>query len=200
MKGFLVNFVFVLSLIFAVAVHELGHAMAGKKLGVRIKNISLFGFGKFIFSWKSEYFNGARMGFGLLPYGAYVSFNESDINKLPTETRDDISFAGPHMNFVMGTLAGCISMLSYGVKEIVVISTIICAALTIRPVKLFALYVILPFLAIYVIGDMLRFESISKSLNEGFIGAPLKGSFFDMQDFPKNFCTHFHCLMPCLVF
>lgn len=181
------TFVFICGLFFAVVVHELGHAVAGKKLGVRIKTISLFGFGPLFFSWRSSFFNGARMGFGPLPYGAYVLFNDSDLKTLTTEKLDDISFAGPHMNFVMGTLIGCLFMISYGVTKPALIATILGAMLTLRPIKLFALYVILPFVAAFLLGDMFRFESMSKSVNEGFLLAIGSRKFFDFKDFVKNF-------------
>lgn len=61
-------------------------------------------------------------------------------------------------------------MLFYGASTALIITTIISAALTLRPVKLFALYFILPFIAIYVMGDLLRPSQLSESVNTGFIG------------------------------
>lgn len=181
------NFIIILAIVLCVAVHELGHAFAGKRLGVPIKSISLFGFGPLIFSWRSKFFKGARVGFGLLPYGAYVLFDGLHLRRLGTKSLDDISFAGPHMNFVTGALAGCLFMLCYGINKPTLVITCICVALTSRPIKFFALYAILPFVALYVIGDMLRFESISKSVNEGFFATTYAGKFFDLSDFPKKF-------------
>ena len=181
------NFIFICALVLSVVVHELGHALMGKKLGVRITSISLFGIGPLIISWRSTFFNGARMGFGPLPYGAYVSFDQSDMRRLSDEHLDDISLAGPHMNFVFGTVAGCLFMLGYGISKPLLIATCISAALTLRPIKFLVLYAVLPFVAIYVIGDMLRPESISKSVNEGFFVITETGKFFDMSDFTKKF-------------
>jgi membrane-associated protease RseP (regulator of RpoE activity) len=178
---------FICALVLTVVVHELGHALAAKKLGVRIVSISLFGLGPLLISWPSKFFNGARMGFGPLPYGAYVSLNETDMKRLKTEGQDDISFAGPHMNFVAGTLVGCLYMLCYGTTKVALIATCISAALTLRPVKLIALYAVLPFVALYVIGDLLRFESMSKSVNEGFFAVAEAKKFFDMNDFVRKF-------------
>jgi membrane-associated protease RseP (regulator of RpoE activity) len=184
------DFPFLLCVFFAVFVHELGHALTARKLGVSIKSISLFGIGPFIFSWKSSFFKGAKVGFSFLPYGAYVSLDESSMNSLTRKEHDDIDFAGVHMNFVLGTLAGCLFMLIFGVSQAILIITCVSALLTLHPVKLFVLYVILPFAAVYFISYLFRSDIISKSVNEGFIGAVQVEGFFNFQDFGKKFLWH----------
>lgn len=86
-----------------------------------------------------------------------------------------------------GALAGCLFILIYGTTKSVLVATCVSAVLTLRPAKLFTLYVVLPFVALYVIGDMLRLDSMSKSVNQGFFVIAEAGKFFDLNDFVKKF-------------
>jgi membrane-associated protease RseP (regulator of RpoE activity) len=181
------NFVIVSALILSCVFHELGHAIVARRLGVRVKKISLFGMGPLIFSWQSKFFNGARIGFGIFPYGAYVLLDDLDLKLLSRKELDDISLAGPHMNFVLGLLATCLFMLVYGMSKGMLVVTCLCALLTLRSVKLFTLFFLLPPLALFLIAEMLKVDMLSSFVNDGFVGQIKTNNFFDFTNFMKSF-------------
>lgn len=181
------NFVIICALIVTVTVHELGHAIVAKKYGVKIRNISLFGLGPLLVSWKSSFFNGARIGIAPIPYGAYVSFDEDSFERLSRKALDDISFAGPHMNFVTCALAGILYVFFFEVSRPLFIATVLSALLMFRPVKLIFLYGILPFVSLHFIWFMLTPDSMSVAIDKGFVTNIVSNNFFDTNNFVRNF-------------
>ncbi|MDZ4736382.1 MAG: RIP metalloprotease RseP [Rhodospirillaceae bacterium] len=115
-----------------VFVHELGHFMVARAVGVRVEVFSI-GFGKELFGFNDR--RGTRWKFGLLPLGGYVKmFGESDDTVQPdgttrplTETeragsfahkslarRSAVVVAGPVANYIFAILVLGILYLSYG--------------------------------------------------------------------------------------
>ncbi len=104
------SFIFLLILGLLIIVHEFGHFIVAKRLGVRVEKFS-FGFGKRILSKKK---NGTEYSISLIPLGGYVKLagdsleefkNNPDeyLNKKPSE-RAQIIFCGPLLNYVLGFL------------------------------------------------------------------------------------------------
>src|SRR5881628_276679 len=114
MTGPLVSFLaFTVALGVLVFVHELGHFMVAKRLGVLVERFSI-GFGPVIFRWRrgeTEYAVSA------IPLGGYVKMLGEDdeeaaranperaFSTQPVGRRAAIVFAGPAMNFVFAFLA-----------------------------------------------------------------------------------------------
>jgi len=93
-----------------IIVHEFGHFIVAKKLGVKVEKFS-FGFGKRILSKKKD---GTEYSISLIPLGGYVKLagdsleefkNNPDeyLSKKPFE-RCQIIFFGPLLNYVLGFL------------------------------------------------------------------------------------------------
>jgi len=104
----LIIFLFILGLL--ITVHEFGHFIIAKKLGVRVEKFS-FGFGKRILSKKK---NDTEYSISLIPLGGYVKLagdsadefkNNPDeyLSKKPFQ-RAQIIFFGPLLNYVLGFL------------------------------------------------------------------------------------------------
>jgi len=102
----LVSFVFVLSIL--VIVHEFGHFIAAKRIGVRIEKFSI-GFGPEIFGITK---NGTRYLISAVPLGGYVKLaGETEQDGIKGEKweymsravgeRARIIFAGPLLNYIM---------------------------------------------------------------------------------------------------
>ncbi|MEX0808085.1 MAG: RIP metalloprotease RseP [Dongiaceae bacterium] len=115
-----------------VFVHELGHFMVARAVGVRVEVFSI-GFGKELFGFNDRH--GTRWKFSLLPLGGYVKmFGESDETVQPdgttrplTETeragsfahkslarRSAVVVAGPVANYIFAILVLGVLYLSYG--------------------------------------------------------------------------------------
>jgi regulator of sigma E protease len=115
-----------------VFVHELGHFLMARAVGVQVEVFSI-GFGKELFGFNDKH--GTRWKFGLLPLGGYVKmFGESDetqeadgTTRPLTETERSGSFAhkslgrrsavvvaGPAANYIFAILVLGILYLSYG--------------------------------------------------------------------------------------
>lgn len=101
-------FLFILGLL--IIVHEFGHFIAAKRLGVRIEKFS-FGFGKRLLSKKK---GDTEYSINLIPLGGYVKLagdsleefkNNPDeyLGKKPSQ-RCQIIFFGPLLNYVLGFL------------------------------------------------------------------------------------------------
>jgi len=99
-----------------VLVHELGHFIAARRVGIPVHEFSI-GFGYKLFSFKKD---GIEYSLRLIPLGGFVrmSGEEEDFNdpngyssRTPLE-KIRVSFAGPFMNFV---LAFIIFIYSYAV-------------------------------------------------------------------------------------
>ncbi len=93
-----------------IIVHEFGHFIAAKRLGVRVEQFS-FGFGKRLLSKKKS---GTEYSISLIPLGGYVKMagdsreefkNNPDeyLSKKPSQ-RAQIIFFGPLLNYVLGFL------------------------------------------------------------------------------------------------
>lgn len=80
----LASFLFVLT--FVVTVHELGHFLAAKSLGVAIDRFSI-GFGRAIASWRDR--SGVEWRIGWMPLGGYVRFT-GDENAASVPDKDDL--------------------------------------------------------------------------------------------------------------
>ena len=115
----IINFLIVLSVL--VFIHELGHFLVARYLGVTVHVFSI-GFGKKIFS---KHWKGTTWQFALIPLGGYVKMkgqDDSDPSKL--ESGDDsynnksplqriaILLAGPFANFLLAAfLYFCIALM-----------------------------------------------------------------------------------------
>ncbi len=115
----IINFLIVLSIL--VFIHELGHFLVARYLGVTVHVFSI-GFGKKIFS---KHWKGTTWQFALIPLGGYVKMkgqDDSDPSKL--EAGDDsynnktplqriaILLAGPFANFLLAAfLYFCIALM-----------------------------------------------------------------------------------------
>ena len=117
----LLRFIIILGIL--IFIHELGHFMVAKKVGIYVFRFSI-GFGKRILGWKRQ---GTDYCFSLIPFGGYVKMagqedvptDESDEGvadpDLEVEVPEDqkfynktvaqrlaVVFAGPFMNFLLG--------------------------------------------------------------------------------------------------
>lgn len=103
----------ILGLSFLVFIHELGHYLMARRLGMRVETFSI-GFGKPLYSWER---NGVRWQIGWLLFGGYVKIAGMD----PAEQRDlyevkdgffgkspldriKVAFMGPFVNIVFALL------------------------------------------------------------------------------------------------
>ncbi|MFH1888683.1 MAG: RIP metalloprotease RseP [Candidatus Omnitrophota bacterium] len=102
--------IFLLILGVLITVHEFGHFIAAKRLGVRVEKFS-FGFGRRLLSRKK---GDTEYSINLIPLGGYVKMagdnmeefsNKPDeyLSKKPLE-RAQIIFFGPLLNYVLGFL------------------------------------------------------------------------------------------------
>ena len=107
-------FYFIIALIILIAVHEYGHYLMARKLGVRVLRFSL-GFGKII--WRHQRTpQDTEFTLSALPLGGYVKMvderegevAEADLpvafNRKPVATRAAIVLAGPVFNFLLAIL------------------------------------------------------------------------------------------------
>ncbi|MFA5356693.1 MAG: RIP metalloprotease RseP [Candidatus Omnitrophota bacterium] len=103
-------FIFLLILGVLITVHEFGHFIAAKKLGVRVEKFS-FGFGRRLFGRKK---GDTEYTVNLIPLGGYVKMSGDSaedfhnkpyeyLSKKPLE-RALIIFLGPLLNYVLGFL------------------------------------------------------------------------------------------------
>jgi regulator of sigma E protease len=119
-------FIIVLSIL--VFVHELGHYLAAKSVGVKVRSFSI-GFGKEIFGYTRK--NGERWKVSMLPLGGYVDLLGMDPeDERITENNKAHSFykknvfariwvllAGPLANFIFAIVALTALFSFYGIKE-----------------------------------------------------------------------------------
>jgi len=103
------SFIFVLGVV--IFIHELGHFLVAKWVGIRVEKFSL-GFPPTIFSWKrgeTEYC------VGIIPLGGYVKMAGENPDEEATGAEDEfmsktvgqraaVIFAGPFMNYVLAIL------------------------------------------------------------------------------------------------
>jgi regulator of sigma E protease len=109
---------FILIITVMVTVHELGHMVVAKRLGVKIKTFSV-GFGPVLKKFYTDR-TGTSYILCLVPFGGYVEFAESPEEKIRTENRFDadslylsdrpplhkilIAFSGPLANLLAAVL------------------------------------------------------------------------------------------------
>ena len=110
----ILSFIFVIGVL--VFIHELGHFLAAKSVGVRVEKFYL-GFNFFGLGWKKEY-KGTEYGIGLFPLGGYVKVAgvidesmDTEFTGGPDEFRSKntlekiwIMSAGVIMNFLLAIL------------------------------------------------------------------------------------------------
>src|SRR3989338_1964303 len=105
----LVSFIIVLSIL--VIVHEFGHFIAAKRMGVRVEKFSI-GFGPEIFGVTKS---STRYSISLIPLGGYVKLaGETGVEGIKGEKweylsrtvgeRARIIFAGPLLNYMLAFL------------------------------------------------------------------------------------------------
>lgn len=115
-----VLFILVLSVL--IFVHELGHYLAARSVGIRIIAFSI-GFGKELFGWTDK--SGTRWKVAWLPMGGYVHMHGQEDGKAYSNVTDPDSFsakkiwqrawvvvAGPLANLVFGFLVLVVVMLT----------------------------------------------------------------------------------------
>lgn len=104
-------FLAVLVLLFMITVHELGHYLAGKALGFKIKQFSI-GFGPAIFKRKSKK-NGQIFAIRVFPLGGFCEFEGEDeagnsspeaFNNQKPWKRIIVLFSGAFANFIISIL------------------------------------------------------------------------------------------------
>ncbi len=117
---------FVLALLLLVTVHEYGHFIVARSVGVKVLRFS-FGFGKILARWHDK--RGTEYTWSLVPLGGYVKMldeTESDVpeqerhmalNNKPVWTRIAIVLAGPMFNFIFAFVALWL-MLVIGIKSL----------------------------------------------------------------------------------
>jgi regulator of sigma E protease len=116
----------ILGLGFLIFIHELGHYLVGKKVGMKIETFSI-GMGKGIFSWNR---NGVKWQVGWLPFGGFVKFAGMDKEggKEPYEikngyfgkgpfSRIKVALAGPLTNIVFAFLAFVLLYFCGGIQK-----------------------------------------------------------------------------------
>lgn len=88
----------------SIAFHELGHYYALNKLGVKVKEISLLGFGPKLFSFKNKYFGDTELSIRLFPIGAFVMPNKDDYIEKVSSYKDEafVSGMGPVASVLFG--------------------------------------------------------------------------------------------------
>jgi len=110
--------IYICALVFAflilVSVHELGHFIVARRLGVKVLRFSV-GFGPPLFKWQSK--SGTDFVLGVIPLGGYISMldtrNQPDVtpemeakafDKVAPWRQILIAAAGPGANFVLAVL------------------------------------------------------------------------------------------------
>ena len=124
----LIVFIFTIGIL--VSIHELGHYLAAKSVGVKVEKFYI-GFNIFGYSIIKKVINGTEYGIGWFPLGGYVKLagmldesfdttrsNEpTDFNKQPTWAKVWIMSAGVLMNFILAIVIVFITIFAYGIPE-----------------------------------------------------------------------------------
>ncbi|MFA5959921.1 MAG: RIP metalloprotease RseP [Tatlockia sp.] len=118
---------FILALFVLITVHEFGHFIVARALGVKVLRFSL-GFGKVLARWHDK--RGTEYAFSLFPLGGYVKMlDESEgevlaherhlaFNNKPLLARVAVIVAGPLFNFLFAFLALWLVLL-IGIKSLI---------------------------------------------------------------------------------
>jgi len=107
----------ILGLSFLIFIHELGHYLMAKKVGMRVETFAI-GFGRPILSWV---YNNEKWQIGWLLFGGYVKIagTETDNDQDPYDVKDGffgkgpwdrikVAFMGPFVNLVFAFLVFCL--------------------------------------------------------------------------------------------
>jgi regulator of sigma E protease len=110
---------------FLILVHELGHFLVAKRVGVRVLRFSI-GFGPRLFGWKS---GDTEYQLSAVPLGGYVKMEGEDsdaeldeatkrvsFSHQPVSRRFAIVFAGPGTNLFAAFLIFCVTFTAFGVR------------------------------------------------------------------------------------
>ena len=123
----LLAFIFLIGIL--VFIHELGHFMAARSVGVRVEKFYI-GFNLFGYGWK-KVINGTEYGIGWFPLGGYVKvagiIDESmdtttsgasdEFRSQPTWAKVWIMSAGVIMNFVLAIFLNFVLTFTHGIGE-----------------------------------------------------------------------------------
>jgi len=137
-ENFLHLLLAVLGLSFLIFIHELGHYIVGRWVGMTIEVFSI-GFGKPLFSWT---FQGVRWQIGSLPFGGYVRFAGMEkkgslephqvpdgfFGKSPAK-RIAVALAGPFANILFTLVAFTCIWLAGGQEKLFMSSTNVIGSL-----------------------------------------------------------------------
>lgn len=110
---------------FLIVVHELGHFLVAKRVGVRVLRFSI-GFGPRLFGWKS---GDTEYALSAIPFGGYVKMEgedgDADLDEATKQVsfahqrvsrRFAIVFAGPGTNIFFAFVIFCITFIAFGVR------------------------------------------------------------------------------------
>lgn len=92
-----------LTLVFVIGIHEVGHAIAARAFKIKIKRIAL-GFGKPLMQWQSS--SGCEWVLGRWFLGGYVELNNTRISPVATEQHDSCFDKKPIWQRVVVLIAG----------------------------------------------------------------------------------------------
>jgi regulator of sigma E protease len=121
-------FIFLIGIL--VFIHELGHFMAARSVGVRVEKFYI-GFNLFGYGWK-KVINGTEYGIGWFPLGGYVKvagiIDESmdttttgapdEFRSQPTWAKVWIMSAGVIMNFILAIFLNFVLIFTLGIGEV----------------------------------------------------------------------------------
>ncbi|HVN86368.1 MAG TPA: RIP metalloprotease RseP [Candidatus Binatia bacterium] len=110
---------------FLIVVHELGHFLVAKRVGVRVLRFSI-GFGPRLFGWRS---GETEYALSAVPFGGYVKMegedSDADLDEAtkrvsfahqPVSRRFAIVFAGPGTNIFFAFVIFCVTFIAFGVR------------------------------------------------------------------------------------
>ena len=121
-------FIFIIGVL--VFIHELGHYMAARSVGVRVEKFYV-GFNLFGYGWKKN-INGTEYGIGWFPMGGYVKLagiidesmdttttgSSDEFRNKPTWAKVWIMSAGVIMNFILAIFLNFLLTFSQGIGEV----------------------------------------------------------------------------------
>lgn len=94
---------FLVAIALLVFVHEMGHYLAARQVGVSVERFSI-GFGKPLLKWVSQK-SGTEWVVAAIPLGGYVKMDDAGFEQKSLSARSWVVFAGPLANFIFAALA-----------------------------------------------------------------------------------------------
>lgn len=94
---------FLVAIALLVFVHEMGHYLAARQVGVLVERFSI-GFGKPLLKWVSKK-SGTEWVVAAIPLGGYVKMDDAGFEQKSLSARSWVVFAGPLANFIFAALA-----------------------------------------------------------------------------------------------